>query len=241
MRASIRLVAVAGLALASAACGDDSTSKTTTPATAAATTTAAPSTSAETVTTLSVEQLNALALGLADVGPDWQVGPAVNDADFGDATQIPCADMALNPTILERLRPVAGVQFEPADKSSKHMIEFFRVGLPSRLAADLDAYIGALEACRTNPPTSTTGTGAVTITTLAIPELGDQRAAYTMIGAEGGGTQTTWFVRGATVRVGAVAIDISLTEILDSPDATPTISDAQFVQLVQTAVAKLPA
>jgi hypothetical protein len=175
-------------------------------------------------------------LDVGDVGAGWQVGPDVNDADFSDATKIPCSDVAINPTIAARLTPVAGVQFEPTDRSYKHLIEFAVVGEPARLDADLQAFFGAMESCTT---VASTDQGPFTVEELALPRLGDQRAAFVLTGTESPDTLATWYVRDAAVRVGPVAIEIGLTEILSTPDEAPSISDTEFLRLVETAVAKL--
>lgn len=86
-------------------------------------------------------------LTVADVGSPWQLGHAVTALDFGDATKLPCADTALNPTIIARLTPVAGVQFEPVDGSPKHLIEFALTGEAGRLATDLQLYAEGFELC----------------------------------------------------------------------------------------------
>ena len=61
--------------------------------------------------------------------------------------------------------------------------------------------------------------------------------AAVLIGVES--PEATWYVRSATVRVGSVAMTLGLTEILPTPQATPQITDAEFVHLVETAAAKL--
>ena len=93
-----------------------------------------------------------------------------------------------------------------------------------------------MDVCAATTPL-TTETGSLTIEPLAIPELGDQRAAYTLVGVEA--PDTTWYVRDASVRVGSLAVEVGLTEILQTPDAEPSISDDEFVQLLETAVAGL--
>jgi hypothetical protein len=222
MYARLGVVALLGLGVTFLGCGDDETT--------------APTTTESTATTVAVAELDSMLLDAADVGTGWQVGPAVTDADFADSTQIPCPDTAINPTIADRLTPVTGVQFEPTDGSPRHLIEFMLSGEPDRLDADLQAMFGAMDACAATTPT-TTETGSLTVEPLAIPELGDQRAAYTLVGVEA--PDTTWYVRDASVRVGSLAVEVGLTEILQSPDDQPSISDAEFVQLLETAVAKL--
>ena len=208
-------------------CGDDGTTRSTTPTATS---------SVETTTPPSPEQLEPMLLDTSDAGTGWQLGPAITEADLTDATQIPCPDTAINPTIATRLTPVTGVQFEPVDRSSKHLIEFVVTGQPEQLGADLQVLFDAMDACAATTPTSL-GTGSLTVEPLGIPELGDQRAAYTLIGVES--PDATWYVRNADVRVGALAVEVGLTEILQTPDDAPSISDDEFVQLVQTAVGKL--
>lgn len=181
-------------------------------------------------------QLDERLLDASDVGPTWQPGPPITDADLTDATQIPCPDTAINPTIAARLTPITGVQFEPVDQSAQHLIEFAVTGQPEQLDADLQVLFDAMDACAATTPT-TIGTGSLTVERLTIPELGDQRAAYALIGVES--PEATWYVRDAEVRVGSVAVEVSLTEILHAADDEPSVSDDEFGQLVQTAVDEL--
>lgn len=178
-------------------------------------------------------------LTVADVGSSWQAGPEVNDADFTDAVQLPCADAAINPTIMARLRPTAGVQFEPVDGSSKHLIEFARTGEVERLAADLDILREPIDACQGRPPAGGEA-GTVDVATLVLPALGDQRFGMVLTGTGAADGGVTWLVRTATVRVGAVAIDVRLTEILETPETEPEISDGAFVAIVERATARIP-
>lgn len=221
MYARVGIAVVFGLAGVLAGCGGDDTA---TPTTESAATTAP------------VSDLETMLLGASDVAANWQVGPPITDADLTDATQIPCPDTAINPTIADRLTPVTGIQFEPTDGSPVHLIEFVRTGEPDRLAADLQVLFDAMDACAATTPT-TTETGSLTVGSLAVPELGDQRAAYTLIGVEA--PDATWYVRRASVRVGSLAVEVGLTEILQTPGDEPSISDDEFVRLVGTAVGRL--
>jgi putative hemolysin len=226
MYARLGLVALLGCAGVLLGCGDDEATRDTTPSTSASVATTVPT----------QEQLDAMLLATTDVGSDWQLGPPITDADLTDATQIPCPDTAINPTIADRLTPITGVQFEPVDRSSKHLIEFAVTGQPEQLGADLQVLFDAMDACAATTPT-TIGTGSLTVKPLTIPELGDQRAGYALIGVES--ADATWYVRDAEVRVGSIAVEVGLTEILQTPDDEPSISDAEFVQIAQTAVGKL--
>lgn len=224
----MRFILVLAFTVVLAACGSGKTGgKATTPPVTA-------------VTTPSTAQLQARLLTVSDVGSSWNVGPAINSEDLSSVTQsIPCPDAAINPTIAKRLTAVTGIQFEPADRSYKHMIELAITGDPARLDSDLQTLFGALDACATTTSTAT-GTTKLTVKRLSIPDLGDQRAAFVMTGLdESAGSSATWYVRNAAVRVGPVAIMLGLTEILATPQDKPQISDESFVQLVQTAVGKL--
>ena len=223
------LFAVLGLSVALVACGSNGTTSKTT-------TTPTPTTAA-TTTTLSTAQLQASLLDVSDVGAVWKVGAAINPQDLAGLTQIPCADATISPTIAKRLTAVTGIQFESTDGSSKHLMQLVVTGEPKQLDSDLQALIGAMESCSATTST-TTGTAKLTVKKFIIPELGDQRAAYLLTDAESPGTETTWYVRQAAVRVGSVAMGIGLTEILGTPQDKPQISDAKFVQLLETAVAK---
>jgi hypothetical protein len=228
MRSRVSFIAVLVLVVTLGACGDNGTTgKATAP------------TPSGPATTLSSAQLDKMLLDAGDVGADWQVGPGLNDQDLSDFAQIPCPDSAVNPTIAKRLTPATGVQFEPADHSRKHMIEFLLTGDAQRLDRDLQALSGAMEACSTATST-TSDTGATSkVEKLAIPELGDQRAAYVITVTGSPDSQATWYVRSAVVRVGSVATSLGLTEILPTPQAQPQISDEEFVKILKTAVAKL--
>ena len=219
-------VVVGVLLVALAGCGGDGTTSESTVETLPQT---------ETTTPSSTGQLTSLLLDTSDVGAGWQVGPEVTDADLNDAHQIPCPDFAINPVIAARLRPIVGAQFEPVDRSSKHLIEFAVSRDPEQLDADLRVLFDAMDACSASTPT-TTATGSLTVAPLTLPSLGDQRAAYMLIGVES--SEVTWYVRSADVRVGPVGITLGLTEILADPDAAPSVSDDEFVDLVTAAVTK---
>lgn len=227
MLRALRVLVVFGLAGATVACGDDGASLDTT----------IPGTAVPVDTTLPGEPSGPL-LTTLDVGREWQVGPEVNDADFGDSTRLPCDDVALNPTIARRLTPVAGIQFEPVDRSSKHLIEFLLTGEAPRLDADLQAWTDAMESCATTTP-ATTSAGTLTVEAFTLPPLGDQRTGFVLTADLSPGV--TWHVRTAAVRVGSMASRVALTEILSTPDSPVTVSDADFVDLVETAAAKLSA
>jgi hypothetical protein len=203
------LAVVVGLTGALVACGDDSTDVP----------------SGDVTVTL---------LTAADLGSGWREGHEVGEADFQDAWQIPCDDVVINPTLVEVLRPSAGTQFEPTDGSSRHLIELVTTGVEDDLAAALDAYLGAVASC---PPEFASGGTRVSVTPLDLGESGDQRAAFLSVAAQGAESdRAVWHVRHATVRVGNHIVSLGLTEILDSDDLQPAVTDAEFVQMVRTAV-----
>ena len=160
-RSSLLVLAVV-VALSLAACGGGTSDET---ATTAAPTTGATSTAAVLPT---VDELDAMLLTVDDVFAGWQLASPVNEADLADSVQVPCDNTAINPTIEERLQAVTGVQFEPADRSYAHLIEFATVGDPARLAADLDVLFGALDSCGPSF-TGQGGTGSGTLEELALP------------------------------------------------------------------------
>lgn len=223
MRAATTLLVVVGLSAGLLSCGGDDAT-TTSPTTAAPVTTVATRAPA-------VPPATAL-LTAADVGSGWQLSNEINDMDLAAFAQIPCENVALNPTTVTRLTASIGVQFEPVDHSYRHIMELVAVGVPTQLAADLQALRDATATCPTAEPTATT----VSVQPFDLPALGDQRFAQLLRGYEG---DSLWYVRGAYVRVGGVAVSVGLTEIVAGVGATPTITDATFVQLVTTAVAKL--
>ncbi|MGD9792286.1 MAG: hypothetical protein AB7V43_02295 [Acidimicrobiia bacterium] len=239
MRTRMSALAVLALTVSMVACGDGG--ETTQTTASATTTTMATATTATTGTTLAPEQLQAMLLAAADVGSGWKEGSPVNEMDFADSMKFPCADMGLNPTILARITPTVGVQFEPVDGSYKHMIEMMVSGEPTRLNTDLGFYFEGMQACAASTVTSTTTSAGdqLTLKDFALPAIGDQRMATVGTGRESADSDALWCVRSAVVRVGSVAVMVGVTEILSGSQTTPTISDADFVKLVTTAVERV--
>lgn len=216
---------LAALVLAVPACGSDDTS---TPSTTVAGSTTT------TVETSALEQLLLTLADLTDIGNQWRNGPTVGDADFNDANQIPCDKSSLSPTIAGRLRPIIGRQFEPQDGSYRHLMTTITIGDAAQLAVDLGQLIDTIRGC---PAESTFDGAPVSIERIDLPDLGDQRAAFRIEASES--ATNFWVVRTAVVRVENRYLAVSLTEILDSPAATPTVSDEEFVALVGKAVNRL--
>ncbi len=224
------LAVVIGLLGAVVACGGDSTDE----RTSVPNSTLAPTTAP--VASVPSDDVTAMLLTAEDLGSGWQEGHEVGEADFRDSWQIPCDDVAVNPTLIDRLRPSAGTQFEPIDGSSRHVMELVTTGVEDELAAALDAYIGAVGSC---PPGATWDGAAVTVTPLELGELGDQRAAYISVATESGGNAgVIWHVRNASMRVGGHIVSLWLAEILESDGAQPAVSDTEFVEMARTAVGK---
>lgn len=196
-----------------------------------------PTKTAQTTTTIpSAAQLKVKLLAVSDVGAGWRVGEAINPQDLASVGQsVPCSNVALDPTVAKRLTAVTGIQFDPTDRSSRNLIELVITGQPRQLDADLQALSRAFDSCSAHAATATSTT-KLTVKKLAIPNLGDQRGAYVVTEAEE--SSGAWYSRGATVRIGTVAVVVGLVEVLYH-HATPQISDATFVKILETAVAKL--
>jgi hypothetical protein len=175
-------------------------------------------------------------LTLADVGADWKVGQPLNEADYADFAQSPCDASTLDPAVDARLLPTGGIQFEPSDQAYRHLIEFALSGYPDQLAADLDSLTKTILACSPGP--SMTTATLLSVASLSVGSIGDQRSAFVLDGKESASATGVWHVRTAMVRVGDRAIGIALTEILDS-GAKPAIDDDAFRALVAKAVARL--
>lgn len=217
------------------ACTNDDGAGTTTAVTTVASTTTVPATTAA-PSTSAPEDLSRYLLTLADVGANWKLGHSVGEADFNDFGQLPCPDSAINPTIINRIRPTIGVQFEPSAEGARHLLQFVLTGESARLAADIDILIGAEEACAAATPS---GSNSFKVERMSIPDLGEQRAAFVLRGLETDGSTSTWYVRQAIVRVGTTAVTIGLTEILPSPEGAPSIPDSEFVRILTAATAHL--
>ena len=232
MRARTSSIVVIGLAVVLGACGSSTkTGQTTTPT----------STTSATTTTLSTPQLRAKMLDGSDVGAFWKVGNPVNPMDLSGFAQIPCPNITVDPAVAKRLTGDTGVQFEPTDGSYKHMIEMALTGEPGQLDSDLQQFIDAMNACAASLASASTTSGTQTLsgTKLPIPALGDQRGAWVGYATESPGSQARWYIRNAVVRVGSTAIGLGLTEILFTPKDTPKFSNAEFVQILETAVNKI--
>jgi hypothetical protein len=213
MRTRIGFIGAFALAAATVACGDDNGTST--------------GTTAPTTATV-------VLLTVGDVGSVWKLSNAVNDADYADAFQMPCADTALNPTIKARLTPTSGVQFEPVDHGYQHLIEMVVTGEAARLDADLAIYIEALQACSANPSAD-----LLSYDQMMVLDMGDQSATFEATAYESGSTGPVWYTRTSIVRVGGVAITLGLSEVLDNKDLAPAINDDEYVRILEAAVAGL--
>lgn len=227
MRSRVCFILALAFSVLLAACGSGGGGGKTTPTPASGAKTTTPPSSAS--TTPSAAQLEKGLLVVGDLGTGWKIGEPINPGDLASVGQaVPCLD----PAVAKRLTAVTGIQFEPTDRSYKHMIELVTIGDPAQLNSDLQALVGAVDSCGASA--AATGTEKATVTRFDLPPLGDQRAGFITR------TQAGWYGRGAYVRVGPIAITFGLTEIL-GPQAKPQVSDQTFLHLLQTAVRKLSA
>ena len=218
---------IAVLALGAAACGSDESVATTT---MAAPTTTAPS------------ELKAKLLTVDDlvgVEGDWSVMADMTPDDLGSLAESPCPDAAIDPQIVERMIPTDAVIFEPTDEATRGVQELILAGDPEQLASDLEVVFGSVESC-VGQQYEVPGSGEkVQYDLVDVPEFGDQRSAARLVAFEPPDFTTTWRGHTAIVRVGGVVIMINEFQILDSPDAEPFMDDAEFVALLESAVARL--
>jgi len=234
---AISLVAIAAaLPLIAAACSDDETASTTTAAattevpatTGAATTTAASGTTVD-------SGLSAKLLTAADLGSAWELGEPVNEMDLTMNAEV-CKGVVLDAELAARLNGQTGVQFQPTDRSSKHLMVQIITGEAGQLASDLDAYAAALKTCPVDP------VGAedtfLSVEDITLPAWGEQ-AHGIAVRAQESGNGAVWFVRFIQVRVGGEAVGLGLTEILGSATAAPAFTDADLIGWAEKAVAKL--
>ena len=171
-------------------------------------------------------------LTAADVGPGWQTGQPLNSADLAAFAQLPCERSTLSPAVAKRLSAATGVQFEPTDRSYKHVIELVVTGESARLADDLASLFAAVESC------STSGSG-VDVERLPTPQLGDQRAAYAIHQPGPSGSTTTIYVRTGYVRLGSSAVALGLADFGATTTGKSQITDETYLALLNAAVAKL--
>jgi hypothetical protein len=248
MRRWICFAAALLLAVTVVACGDDDetseTAATTTPTTVSTTT----PTTVIPATIPTTAELEAMLLTADDI-EGWQVGEPINEEDLASSAQVPCEafdpaeptalqPVVMNPTIAERLTADAGIQFDRTDDQYTHLIELLITGDAEQLDSDLEAFLVAMQDCvatwSTAPSTPSVTDEAMLpeFEQLTLPELGDPQWAYRITAPADG-------VRGYSgyVRVGTVAVNLGLME--SQTNAEPQITDEQFVQLLETAVAKV--
>lgn len=190
-----------------------------------------------TPTTPSTAQLQARLLTAADVGSGWKAGQPLNPQDLAAFAQLPC-DKTVSPGVAKRLTAVTGTQFEPVDRSYKHLIELVSTGDPVQLAGDLSSLFRATEACLAAASTGPDG-AKLTVKPLAMPTMGDQQAAFAVTQARPASPGTALYFRTAYVRLGGVAAMLGLADFQASAQGKSQISDETFTRLVQTAVTKL--
>jgi hypothetical protein len=218
MRALVCLAAASVLAVTMVSCGDDDAGETT--ATTPATMTV-PSAAAVEAMLLTVDDIE------ANIGgdPGWTVEPIDYEEGLAGFLQLPCDDVVLDPTIVERLTADAGIDAGREDGNA-NLLEFLITGDAEQLSADLRAWADAEESCAATPSTSPD------TRELVLPELGDEQYA------EAGGTCEGWAPDSqnyvALVRIGTVAILVTVCE-----GAELLISDEEFAQLVEAAAAKV--
>jgi hypothetical protein len=226
MRTLICFVAASVLAVTLASCSDDDEVGDTT-ATTAATMTIPPTAEAETMllTVVDIE---------ANIGgdPGWSVEPIDYEEGLAGFLRLSCDDVVLDPTIVERLTADVAIDAGREDGNA-NLIEFLITGDAEQLSADLDAWLTADESCAAEQSSSpdTTATREV-----ALPQLGDQQ--YAEAGTcEGWGPDSQSY--SALVRIGTGAILVGVCEDAVTEGAELLISDEEFVQLVEAAVAKV--
>jgi hypothetical protein len=187
--------------------------------------------------TPSVAQLQVRLLTAADAGTAWKNGQPINAQDLAAFAQVPCRGTALAKPVATRLTAVTGVQFEPADRSYRHLIELVVTGAPAQLDRDLGQLFAAIESCSAKATTSPSA-GHVSVKKLAVAALGDQRSAYSAL-EQLPSAATALSLRAGYVRVGATAVLLALADFQATKQGASKITDATFVQLLTSAVDKL--
>jgi hypothetical protein len=211
-RSILMVVLVASIA---AGCGDSGkkTSGTTTPTTAVTTT--VPSTAQLQAMLLTADDINATNKG-------WTVKPLNKEG-----LAVTCAE-GLDPATAARLTAKVGIDAGREDGNAS-LQERLITGDPQQLDADL-------KSCLNSPSTSMTlPTG---VRALTLPHLGDQQWAFIRTPASPGwpADSKTYF---AYVRVGGNAVNLVVSEQPVRANAKLQITDAEFVQLLKTAVGNL--
>ncbi len=218
MRARSMLMMVLVVASIATACGDDGKK---TSGTRTSTTTTVPSTAQLKAMLLTADDINVTSKG-------WTVKPLNTE---GLAAQ-PCTQ-DLSPTTAERLTAKVGIDAGREDGNAT-LQERLITGDPKQLDADLTAYRNSLESCLNSPSTSTAS--PTTVRPLALPALGDQQWAFV-------GTPSGWAADSkgylAYVRVGGKAVNLVVSEQPVKANAELQITEAEFVQLLKTAVGRL--
>ena len=189
---------------------------------------------------LTTAQIHSRLLNAADVGAAWKTGQAINAQDLAAFAQAPCESARTNQDVARRLTAVAGAQFEPVDRSYRHLIELVVTGSRDQLDNDLHNVFSTIESCNSGGASSATGPKTA-VKKLAIRPLGDQQAAYTVIQTTPLGSANALSLRAAYVRLGSVAVMVGLFDFQTSAEGASQVSDDAFRAIVAKATAKLRA
>lgn len=178
-------------------------------------------------------------LAASDLPSDWTITYSQPGDDFGSFGDSSCPGHAVDAAIVERVRPTVSATFGSADGSL--LIEQAALQAdPAQLEADLAAVMEVDSACFGLD--SIEGEGGKTVfDRLTMPALADQQESATWRFLADPDGMATAMGHIAIVRVGPIAMEISQSESLSSPGASPTYTDEEFVALVQKAVARAKA
>lgn len=173
-----------------------------------------------------------------DLGGGWSTTDV--DADtVVSLAQLPCPGTELDADVVERLQPTAARLLDLARGEAPLAIQQFVVqGDAEQLADDLDAVFAAAVACLGTDRVDDAG-GRVRYDPFELPPLGDQRLGGTVTIAEPPDFVQTIRGHTAIVRVGGTALMLVQYEVLSSPDAGSTFTDARYLDLLALAVDRI--
>jgi len=242
----LTLTAAAGLGLSVAACGGNSgTTTTSAPAPTTSTGQAPATTAAESASTVAgsptsaatTDALRSLLLAASDLPTDWTITYSQPGDEFGSFGDSSCPGHAVEPAIVDRVRPTVSASFGTADDVLAFEQAAFQSD-PVQMEADLAAVFAVDAACFGME--SMEGEGGKTVfERLVMPELADQQESATWRFLAEPDYAATAVGHIAIVRVGSIAMEISQSEVLRDPGASPTYTEEEFIALVQKAVAKV--
>jgi hypothetical protein len=225
------------LAIGAVACSDDNASAPSS-TTVLATTVAAQTddTAANRSTTVAGDPLRELLLDIDDLPTGWRMEYSPENAEFGSFGDSSCEGHSVDPAIVDRVRPTIAVKLTSPDGAVTIEQSIF-TGDPEQIAADLTAVFAVDSACFGAETVEADGSKTL-YEPLDLPTLGDRQESATWNYLTGADLEPTAAGHIAIIQVGSVAMEIAQVESLTITGGQAAFGVEEFVEVLQTAVAK---